>query len=475
MEVAGLLVSTVPPISCFKDCVDLLSYISAARSFGRDYDLLNMKLDLQRALLLQRLEHNHELVGEILASIALLLSDGECLQTRYGLRKAAASDQDDEDGQENVHQEDESEAALARHVDAKMPKLTGTLSISLLECSYGSYWPAALFAKGSTAVMALLTSAVGSMNCLQSFKICSNTCLARLKQGFPTLGFALVDSHEMDVAQLQDFGHISGEDKEPYHDRLVDSHVEFIHRPVYEFLSSPGAFTLGARQTQDDVFDENAVLTCLSFYLMMLKLKLKSISPVPTRLYLKDLAFFGRRVRLSSIGVQGKIMSRLAGGYFTMPKLRRSFSTWLFALQSSTSTFDVRDWDEFRAFTGRACSVEAGMVELVQHQDNLPGESLPSPPRFPLLYHAMSAPLLKACWDVQLPFSTLMVRYLLSLGCDPNESFTDELCRNCTPWEHWLREMQVWDIGSALENADLIEELVGAGAKGSVNSLKEKV
>ncbi|KIW27337.1 uncharacterized protein PV07_07085 [Cladophialophora immunda] len=140
-----------------------------------------------------------------------------------------------------------------------------------------------------------------------------------------------------------------------------------------------------------------------------------------------------------------------------MPKLRRSFSTWLFALQSSTSTFDVRDWDEFRAFTGRACSVEAGMVELVQHQDNLP------------------APLLKACWDVQLPFSTLMVRYLLSPGCDPNESFTDELCRNCTPWEHWLREMQVWDIGSALENADLIEELVGAGAKGSVNSLKEKV
>jgi len=36
-----------------KDCIELFSYISSAKSLGRDYELLDVKLDIEKTLLLQ--------------------------------------------------------------------------------------------------------------------------------------------------------------------------------------------------------------------------------------------------------------------------------------------------------------------------------------------------------------------------------------------------------------------------------------
>src|SRR3569833_653148 len=52
-EVAGLVLGTVALVGTFKDCVDLYSYISAAKSLGRDRELLETKLDVEKTLLLQ--------------------------------------------------------------------------------------------------------------------------------------------------------------------------------------------------------------------------------------------------------------------------------------------------------------------------------------------------------------------------------------------------------------------------------------
>jgi len=100
-EVAGLVIGTVALAGVFKDCVDLFSYICAARSLGRDYEILNAKLDVEKMLLLQWAESvrllgvhcDHRLnnlqvqetVGKVLAGIRVLLTESQALKDRYGL------------------------------------------------------------------------------------------------------------------------------------------------------------------------------------------------------------------------------------------------------------------------------------------------------------------------------------------------------------------------------------------------------
>src|ERR1700712_1621723 len=102
-EAAGLIVGVVALAGTFKDCIDLFAYVSASRNIGRDYELLNTKLDVEKALLLQwadrlrlltrdhdaRLDEptTRDAISCVLESIQLLLGDSETLQERYGMRK----------------------------------------------------------------------------------------------------------------------------------------------------------------------------------------------------------------------------------------------------------------------------------------------------------------------------------------------------------------------------------------------------
>jgi len=53
MEVAGLAVGVIGLIGLFKDCADLLSLISIARDLGKDAEVLQTKLDIERMIFLQ--------------------------------------------------------------------------------------------------------------------------------------------------------------------------------------------------------------------------------------------------------------------------------------------------------------------------------------------------------------------------------------------------------------------------------------
>jgi hypothetical protein len=102
-EAAGLIVGVIALAGTFKDCIDLFAYVSASRNIGRDYELLNTKLDVEKALLLQwadrlRLlarDHDARLneprirdaISGVLSSIQLVLGDSQTLQERYGMRK----------------------------------------------------------------------------------------------------------------------------------------------------------------------------------------------------------------------------------------------------------------------------------------------------------------------------------------------------------------------------------------------------
>lgn len=101
MEAFGLAISIVSLASIFKDCIDLFSMISTAKSVEKDFTILSVKLDIERTLLLQWAEqvrlihddydrrldnpHTKRTITRILQSIKVLLSDGTSLEHRYGM------------------------------------------------------------------------------------------------------------------------------------------------------------------------------------------------------------------------------------------------------------------------------------------------------------------------------------------------------------------------------------------------------
>jgi heme oxygenase len=102
MEVAGLAVGVVALASIFKDCIDIISNISAVRSMGRDAEVLNTKLDIEKTLFLQWAEGvrllredcdrrlydgvTGQAVEKVLNTIRKLADESGDIQTRYGLR-----------------------------------------------------------------------------------------------------------------------------------------------------------------------------------------------------------------------------------------------------------------------------------------------------------------------------------------------------------------------------------------------------
>ncbi|KAG9508332.1 hypothetical protein J7337_001896 [Fusarium musae] len=105
-EVAGLALGVVGVaglIGAFKDTIDVFNTVVDMRHMGRQYQVLDIKLDIEKALLLQwadrvkLLQPNHDvrldepstqtLVLRILSSIRSILTDTNQLQQRYGLRR----------------------------------------------------------------------------------------------------------------------------------------------------------------------------------------------------------------------------------------------------------------------------------------------------------------------------------------------------------------------------------------------------
>lgn len=149
-EAAGLAVGAIALVGAFKDCIDLFAYISAARSFARDCEILNTKLDVEKTLLLQWAERinllrtpwdtrldepaNYALVERILDSVRKLLSEGGELRKRYGLVPASS---DNHPAVEPVI----SGPRLQRFIkDFKQLKLDDQINSPKLSCTKAMRW-----------------------------------------------------------------------------------------------------------------------------------------------------------------------------------------------------------------------------------------------------------------------------------------------------------------------------------------------
>lgn len=108
-EAVGLAVGVLALVGTFKDCVDLFDYFSTSRTLGRDFELLETKLDIEKTLLLQWADRVQLLdpdfydarlrdpstadpVSRVLCNLRLLLCEGGTLQKRYGVKSAKQSE-----------------------------------------------------------------------------------------------------------------------------------------------------------------------------------------------------------------------------------------------------------------------------------------------------------------------------------------------------------------------------------------------
>lgn len=103
-EAIGLVIGVIGLVGAFKDVIDLFNNFTDSREFGRDYEILDTKIDIERTILLrwadqvnllrsnydQRLdEHSTQhMVAQILACIKILMSDSSKLKRLYGLVEA---------------------------------------------------------------------------------------------------------------------------------------------------------------------------------------------------------------------------------------------------------------------------------------------------------------------------------------------------------------------------------------------------
>lgn len=99
MEAVGLAVGIVGLAGAFKDIIDLLAMFSVSRELGRDREMLEARLDLEKAALLQwassvrllaadydrRLDNPDIPLGRTMACIRQLFMDASHLRQRYGL------------------------------------------------------------------------------------------------------------------------------------------------------------------------------------------------------------------------------------------------------------------------------------------------------------------------------------------------------------------------------------------------------
>lgn len=96
-------------VGVFQDCIYLISQIAAAKAFGRDYEILNTKLDIEKTLLLQWADNvslfdsdvysrrfndetKQQVIKQALDSIRQLLSESTDLQQRYGVGSVQSND-----------------------------------------------------------------------------------------------------------------------------------------------------------------------------------------------------------------------------------------------------------------------------------------------------------------------------------------------------------------------------------------------
>ncbi|KAI3326336.1 hypothetical protein HD806DRAFT_444015 [Xylariaceae sp. AK1471] len=240
----------------------------------------------------------------------------------------------------------------------------------------------------------------------------------------------------------------------PYHDKLVDSTVTFIHRTVFDFFNQPGAWNYDYIQLPDTLFDPRIVLS---------RIQLQSLALGDRDALFGSLAGKGKLLKAvfnasrdddgsSSPGSIGWIVGKVEELFQSLPQSDLSYR------------FGFSDFDLAHCLTcpfplTTLIAAEAGLVNFVT---NAIQHARPNPSQLHVLWlHALRQPLLRCS------ISPPMVRCLLSWGSGPNMEFPESKnpANKQTPWKVWMRELKRVRLGiEVLNAADVVKAFLEAGA-----------
>ncbi|KAM0556074.1 hypothetical protein ACHAPJ_006062 [Fusarium lateritium] len=230
------------------------------------------------------------------------------------------------------------------------------------------------------------------------------------------------------------------------HDALVHSTVTFMHRTVFEYLDRARIWDLPSFRITDPSFNANAALSLMSLQLARLLIRGEE-SPRP---FLIDAI---HRAQLADYEFHDS-------AFPILPKLKQ-IADLLSRPRSRSERDQFMGTEKLveQEHSSLQMAVESGMVNCTRYY--LP-KKRSSPLQFPLLYHAIRKPLF---WrEHRVQSSPDVIRCLLSLGCEPNESFKNQEELTTTPWRDWLREFHRMDTQTVFANIAVCEEFVAGGA-----------
>ncbi|KAJ8128692.1 hypothetical protein O1611_g4941 [Lasiodiplodia mahajangana] len=328
-----------------------------------------------------------------------------------------------------------------------------------------------------------------------------------------TLGLALVDDHDMDLEKMPPRRHLSIAEKQAkcamlegrlrsrcgglleihrkgpsarpdfYQDdyehradpawkedqsnTIIDSIVEFMHRSVYEFLDSPLTWQLDCLQIDDDMFDANAVLSAMSLHLAEQK-SYDEDESFQAEHYIVEALQYGAIADRTTPGSMMAVFDQLEKLLREVEKSPDAWHILRTIITNSKAIPSGRAGSVDAARTGcLLLAIEASAANVARRRLFAIGmKALTKASKFPLLYHAISRPLLASIpgypLDEEFPISRDLVQQLLFFGCDPNEVFTDAWGCETTPWKCWVDGMSVTDAKSAARTADITMDFLDA-------------
>ena len=223
------------------------------------------------------------------------------------------------------------------------------------------------------------------------------------------------------------------------HNILVDSTVEFLHRSVFEFLSTPGVWELESLQTNEALFEPNATLAAISLHLARIKVVENGV--LDSHDFFKDVWLYSYHADAAAPNLAARVLLQLElqiAGNAAKTYERSRLSKYV---------IEFAKWEVGQcSYLALALAAEIGMVNFVRYS-LAPSDVEPlGGIKLPILYHAISRPFMTAISSIPCPPTAEVVGYALECGFDPNGEFEDEHNRRATPWTRWLQDMHGRDF-----------------------------
>ena len=236
-----------------------------------------------------------------------------------------------------------------------------------------------------------------------------------------------------------------------------DPYVDFMHRTVFEFLSTPNIWDIDCLHISDHAFDASTVLAYMSCYTLY-NSELGSITG-------KDRAFwtavaYAQEVEQNSPSHMSRLLSRFAFAILHETNYKNSDLSPVYDLSLDTNAILLAIEIGFTTFAQRHDLKSFNDLRKLRSGQESPGYSL--------LYHAFLSPLLATSVVYQDEYACYpgMIDLLIRAGSDPNDSIELSGDDTKTCWVAWMESKHMVTRKSfrAVDDAEVTMMMIRAGA-----------